>query len=217
MKILRLALVTVAGWAVALSATAATFSFEFAYDGGGIPQIPGLVELVTNDFVVADIRVPTQTKIEIYRLEQADPAIVGRYLGGPDSDVDLLVGEGRFDLVQQDFDLAGQLIGTVLFGGSFFDELGLVFVDPDFGDVATYYATLPFRFFVDDTATYDGLPFSSMTGFSDVVWFTLPGENGLYRLQAAATVPEPSTWAMMIPGFGLAGAAMRRRRLPVAA
>jgi hypothetical protein len=25
-------------------------------------------------------------------------------------------------------------------------------------------------------------------------------------------VPEPATWAMMITGFGLAGAAMRRRR-----
>lgn len=26
-----------------------------------------------------------------------------------------------------------------------------------------------------------------------------------------AAVPEPSTWAMMIVGFGMAGAAMRRR------
>lgn len=30
-------------------------------------------------------------------------------------------------------------------------------------------------------------------------------------------VPEPSTWALMILGFGSAGAAMRRRRRPVAA
>ncbi|MBY9061427.1 PEPxxWA-CTERM sorting domain-containing protein [Sphingomonas yunnanensis] len=27
-----------------------------------------------------------------------------------------------------------------------------------------------------------------------------------------AAVPEPSTWAMMVLGFGLAGAAIRRRR-----
>ena len=27
-----------------------------------------------------------------------------------------------------------------------------------------------------------------------------------------SAVPEPATWAMMIVGFGLAGAAMRRRR-----
>jgi hypothetical protein len=33
----------------------------------------------------------------------------------------------------------------------------------------------------------------------------------------AAAVPEPATWAMMIGGFGLAGAALRRRRTMVAA
>lgn len=31
------------------------------------------------------------------------------------------------------------------------------------------------------------------------------------------TVPEPASWAMLIAGFGLTGAAMRRRRTPVAA
>ena len=30
-------------------------------------------------------------------------------------------------------------------------------------------------------------------------------------------VPEPASWAMLIAGFGLTGAAMRRRRLAVAA
>ena len=29
-------------------------------------------------------------------------------------------------------------------------------------------------------------------------------------------VPEPSTWALMIAGFGLAGAALRRRRAATA-
>lgn len=33
----------------------------------------------------------------------------------------------------------------------------------------------------------------------------------------AAAVPEPSTWAMMIMGFGTAGALLRRRRVPTAA
>ena len=32
-----------------------------------------------------------------------------------------------------------------------------------------------------------------------------------------AAVPEPATWALMIGGFGLAGAALRRRRTAVAA
>jgi hypothetical protein len=30
-------------------------------------------------------------------------------------------------------------------------------------------------------------------------------------------VPEPATWAMMLVGFGAAGAALRRRRIAVAA
>ncbi len=34
---------------------------------------------------------------------------------------------------------------------------------------------------------------------------------------AAGSVPEPQSWALMIAGFGLVGAAQRRRRLPVRA
>lgn len=34
--------------------------------------------------------------------------------------------------------------------------------------------------------------------------------NGNFRIQAAA-VPEPTTWALMLGGFGLVGASMRRR------
>ncbi len=35
-----------------------------------------------------------------------------------------------------------------------------------------------------------------------------------YRLDSisVAAVPEPATWALMISGFGLAGASLRRRR-----
>jgi hypothetical protein len=46
-----------------------------------------------------------------------------------------------------------------------------------------------------------------VTNFSPV-----PGIGQVLRI---AAVPEPATWAMMILGFGLAGAAMRRRSLSV--
>jgi PEP-CTERM motif len=36
--------------------------------------------------------------------------------------------------------------------------------------------------------------------------------NGTVTLSVLAGVPEPATWGMMILGFGMAGAAMRRRR-----
>lgn len=37
------------------------------------------------------------------------------------------------------------------------------------------------------------------------------------RLTAVSAIPEPATWAMMITGFGMAGAMLRRRRAGVAA
>jgi hypothetical protein len=40
------------------------------------------------------------------------------------------------------------------------------------------------------------------------------GIGGLGRLSA---VPEPTSWTMLIAGFGLTGAAMRRRSAPIAA
>jgi PEP-CTERM putative exosortase interaction domain len=43
-----------------------------------------------------------------------------------------------------------------------------------------------------------------------------PYASGLSEVRFnSAPVPEPATWAMMIAGFGLAGAAMRRRALRV--
>lgn len=42
------------------------------------------------------------------------------------------------------------------------------------------------------------------------------GEAAFYETAPGAAVPEPTTWAMMIGGFGLAGAAVRRRRASAA-
>ncbi len=42
-------------------------------------------------------------------------------------------------------------------------------------------------------------------------------EPGSVFFQAAPGVPEPQTWAMLIAGFGLVGASMRRRKAAVAA
>ena len=44
------------------------------------------------------------------------------------------------------------------------------------------------------------------------------GVNSLSRvLGSDRSIPEPSTWALMIAGFGLAGASLRRRRAPASA
>ena len=49
----------------------------------------------------------------------------------------------------------------------------------------------------------------NLTGHDGVNYIPdINGVNGSFAVQA---VPEPASWAMMIAGFGLAGAAMRRR------
>lgn len=56
-----------------------------------------------------------------------------------------------------------------------------------------------------DPFSYLPLSFSYSTAGGSV-W------AGDFQVSPAAPVPEPATWAMMIAGFGLAGAALRRRK-----
>lgn len=77
-----------------------------------------------------------------------------------------------------------------------------------------------------ENAALTNLLFLGTTGFLQGTNFPElengAGEN-LYSLNAGATfsavtqadgdVPEPASWALMVAGFGLAGAAMRRRRV----
>ena len=52
----------------------------------------------------------------------------------------------------------------------------------------------------------------SMNGTFDN-WYNNSNEHAFYLTSA---VPEPATWAMLIAGFGLVGATLRRRRLATA-
>lgn len=65
---------------------------------------------------------------------------------------------------------------------------------------------------------YDGvLPTSYATDGTTITSFTDRGTafafNGTVNTDPTPVVPEPASWAMMIGGFALAGAAMRRRRV----
>jgi hypothetical protein len=65
--------------------------------------------------------------------------------------------------------------------------------------------------FVTQTAAYSAFLFTTRVG-GDVYYGGDLGQG--YRLDSisADAVPEPATWAMFIAGFGLIGAAVRRRR-----
>ncbi len=56
---------------------------------------------------------------------------------------------------------------------------------------------------------------SNFSAFADNLSLTTDSTTRTYDVQAAAAVPEPATWAMMMIGFGVVGASMRRRQRSV--
>ncbi len=67
---------------------------------------------------------------------------------------------------------------------------------------------------------YPYLSTSMYDSKNDLLYFFNTNNNTIYRVGALTgfgAVPEPASWAMLIAGFGLAGAAMRRRRALLAA
>lgn len=70
--------------------------------------------------------------------------------------------------------------------------------------------------------SFDFLELAGFNGLQTAASYTfnsnLLSDTSIYQINfSAAAVPEPSTWAMLIAGFGLTGAAMRRRTRTVAA
>jgi hypothetical protein len=60
-----------------------------------------------------------------------------------------------------------------------------------------------------------GWAYTYGVGFQNLVYgqpVALRIDNIVYSVTTGPGVPEPATWAMMITGFGLTGAALRRRR-----
>jgi PEP-CTERM motif len=70
-------------------------------------------------------------------------------------------------------------------------------------------------FGIAPTELYSQYLFTTRVG-GDVLFGGDTG-NGFQLLGLETALPEPGTWAMMIGGFGLAGASMRRRRAAAAA
>lgn len=94
------------------------------------------------------------------------------------------------------------------------------------GRVASFFATGQTSSSVSNTNGLTSYSFNDtgtarLTGFDDTPGFylftanqdgTAQGSFSATAVTTASAAPEPGTWAMMIVGFGIAGAAMRRRR-----
>jgi hypothetical protein len=106
------------------------------------------------------------------------------------------------DSLIEKFDLSG---GTIDFDT---DLSGPTVIGLHFGGGSTGYNGTGF-WLLDVPAGTDSFTWSSTVqqGISNA---------GLYSTGTPGVVPEPATWAMMIAGFGLTGAAMRRRKSRVA-
>jgi hypothetical protein len=67
------------------------------------------------------------------------------------------------------------------------------------------------------TFTGTGSDTLSIAAISDFNYWHLDDVSVTLSSSTTGAVPEPATWAMMVSGFGLMGAAMRRRRRDMAA
>jgi uncharacterized protein YraI len=87
-------------------------------------------------------------------------------------------------------------------GATIFTLNGTTLINANFGNQSMAATNRRVTFFAEGNEVITGLKFTS-TG----VAFEIDD------ITAAGAVPEPATWAMLIAGFGLVGAAMRRQRL----
>lgn len=90
--------------------------------------------------------------------------------------------------------------------GGLFNRLEFVFSDPSF--VKDLEQQVP----LTSTPVYSGGFNWGPAGGSQGIWSTSPTEISWSALPQTAAIPEPANWALLIAGFGLAGAMMRRRR-----
>jgi hypothetical protein len=69
---------------------------------------------------------------------------------------------------------------------------------------------------MDRTAVFEGFSGNGLTGITSASLGALSSVGGVFAYEDVhalnAAVPEPASWAMLIAGFGLVGAVLRRRR-----
>ena len=184
-------LVAAALAAVAAPASAADFSFTGSFDD-------------PNDVQLFNFTVGSSSTVTLRTYS---------YAGGTNAAGALIAG-GNFDPILALFDSAGAFLLQNDDGG------GNVPADPITGN---HYDTFLSTTLGAGTYTVSVMAYSNFAngpnlsdGFQNTGSFSGRGQDWAFdvlNVDTAVTpgIPEPATWAMMIGGFGLAGAAIRRR------
>jgi len=134
---------------------------------------------------------------------------------------------GGFSAIKFKLEIPGALTSSLTiphgYQTDFFFDTRVFFSVGGFQDFLAVSSADPHRFLITAGSgeTISAVTFSNLVGVSTKHnQPTLTGSYnfaGLKQLSFNTSVPEPGTWALMISGFGLAGAALRRRRALTAA
>jgi len=221
------------------SANAAVYTFDFnGTDHSGTVGAPGneRISTATNGSTSVSVRVTAWSTVDSIT---NDPAYLGAFPGGYG------VGDGKgdghtvdnvdlVDFIVLQFDRAVTL-STATFNAFSISGLGAADTDATIGayktpiswttaiaDPNVFYSGTQ-GVYNSDVAVNSPLPrdiSSALYGNTWIIASALPDTDGQYdsfkisQLSISA-VPEPTTWAMMILGFGVVGASMRRKAAKV--
>ena len=116
----------------------------------------------------------------------------------------------------QAFSGAGTLLATVTTASTFSSLVGIT---DTFGPEPPAFIWGAFPVYLSDTDTAALTGIGPFIGDVSKLYFNA-GDHALFEVSVAESgpgMPEPGVWALMVAGFGLAGAQLRRRRVAVAA
>jgi hypothetical protein len=152
------------------------------------------------------------------KLLAAGAAATALFMAGAADAAIVFVGSWNLNEGVDDAPLAGREAAALIFGGDASDYL-ISTEGPDVGSInfRAWYAYIG----LPDTVGVDLQDVNNSVGFDLSAYVNDPslGEYVNYAFKDDGNVggvPEPAIWALMIGGFGLTGAALRRRRTAAA-
>ena len=195
-------------------ATVATLSAGDYYEGrvsSGI-KIDSDKKVLVTQYLIGQTEAGTNTDPAMTIVPGADQWLKSYVFATPSGSADFPTD--YISVIIKDSDLATLMIDGVLANAALFNTLGSTGFS--YGNIDVSGKSGPFSISAANTFqlllsgydaydtyfTYGGAAFS-------------PGASPPPPPPPGGAVPEPATWAMMIAGFGLAGAALRRRKIAV--